>query len=292
MNGGDYSGPDVPSIYAAIEFQSGPPSYQYRIRLNASDLPSTTTAPVNTYSSAYFPTWVQRYLYGNIAKPAPGFLSLQLAVDRFILGKRSVPPTSLDPMAAVTTFAKQLAFLSPAAVAALPAELAALATSSPARAAAMQLDVQQWLTSETRAPQQVDVAAFPVSAYTSNVFYTQVLYSLTLLFVIALVYPVIRLVRGLVMEKELKLRESLLMMGASHWSLWNAWIATYILIFAILCGLITAIGRRVFPASDPGIIFLLFFLFCFASTNYGLLMSVFFTKSRVAATTSGWFSCR
>ena len=115
INAEGYSGPGAPSIYAAIEFQSGPPSYRYRIPMNATELVDTSTSPVNTFVSGYFPEAIYPYLFGMTLQPAPGFLSLQLAVDRFILSRREVPASFLDPNAAMSVLGSQLWTASPAA---------------------------------------------------------------------------------------------------------------------------------------------------------------------------------
>jgi ATP-binding cassette subfamily A (ABC1) protein 3 len=259
-----------PRVWAAVVFNSGAPSWDYSLRLNRSDVPDVTQT-VNTYSTTYAPA--AALLYTLTARGMPGFSSLQLAVDRFILRNRSAP---LDAAAVARVTAAALARFvgSDALRAALAAELAA-----PAKAAA----AAEWLASEARLPQQVDLLPFPTPQYSTNVFFSQVLYSLTLLFVIAFVYPVSQLIRGLVLEKELRLREALRQMGATDGALWCSWMAVYAALYFVMSILIAVCGIRVFPASNKALIFLLFFLYALAATAFCFLVSVFFTKSRVAA---------
>jgi hypothetical protein len=56
-------------------------------------------------------------------------------------------------------------------------------------------------------PWQVDFVPFPITGYTTNGFYGVASQMFALFFTIALMYPVSRLIRGLVMEKEMKIRE-------------------------------------------------------------------------------------
>jgi ATP-binding cassette, subfamily A (ABC1), member 3 len=56
-------------------------------------------------------------------------------------------------------------------------------------------------------PWQVDFVPFPITGYTTNGFYGLAAQLFALFFTIALMYPVSRLIRGLVMEKEMKIRE-------------------------------------------------------------------------------------
>ena len=72
-------------------------------------------------------------------------------------------------------------------------------------------------------------------------------------------------------------------MGATDGALWGSWLLLYAGLFLVMCALITAMAVAVFPNSGKGIIFLLFFLYSLAATSFCFLVSVFFTKSRVAA---------
>lgn len=285
----DYACASSPPIWAAIIFNSGAPHYHYSIAMNGTDVPDTTaSSAVNTYFTSYSPNPTNKYLFTSSTTPLPGFLSLQLMLDRFIL-RKAVPVSDLDTMKVASTFGQQLASLNPSYASDLVSEAAHWQGTNPAQYGVILDEIKGFMAAEARTPQQVDIVAFPVSEYSTNIFYSQILYSLTLLFVIAYAQPVSRLVRGLVLEKELKLRESMLQMGAGTLDLWGSWFVTYAILFAILSGFITAIGVRVFPASSKGLVFLLFYLYSLAAIAWCFLMSVFFTKSRVAAVLGGMF---
>ena len=81
-----------------------------------------------------------------------------------------------------------------------------------------------------------------------------------------------RLVRGLVTEKETKIREGLLMMGLSPASLLGSWVATYAIMFALSSAFITAFtATTIFAKSDKFFVWLIFFLFGLSSTTYSYL---------------------
>lgn len=210
-----------PRIWAAVVFNAGAPNYDYSIRMNRSDVPDVTQT-VNTYSTTYRPQ--DALAYTLTTRGAPGFSSLQLAVDRFILRARPAP---LDAGAVARLMTAALARFAPSPDALRAALAAELAAPGKAEAAAA------WLASEARLPQQVDLLPFPTPQYSTNVFFSQVLYSLTLLFVIAFVYPVSQLIRGLVLEKELRLREALRQMGATDSALWGSWMAVYAALYFV-----------------------------------------------------------
>jgi hypothetical protein len=86
----------------------------------------------------------------------------------------------LDPAAVARLLLAAVRAVAPsnAVQAALAAEL-----QQPSKAAA----AARWLAGEARLPQQVDLIPFPTPQYSTNIFFSQVLYSLTLLFVIAFV---------------------------------------------------------------------------------------------------------
>ena len=90
----------------------------------------------------------------------------------------------------------------------LGAITAAINTSSPAYAAA----AAAVGSFEARAPQDVSLIAFPTAAYSSNAFYTTAIDFFSFFFVLTFLLPVSRLVRGIVYEKESRIREGMKMM--------------------------------------------------------------------------------
>jgi ATP-binding cassette, subfamily A (ABC1), member 3 len=300
----DYPSSSRPGIWAAVVFNApsgggGGTSADYSIRMNSSDATTTLAPAVQTFLTSYSPGPLRTYVSSTPSLsgtpgaadstarlPMPGFTTLQLAVDRFLIG-RNVSVQELDPLAVVAATAQALNSVGLGYGALFAAELALMNVTDPARVLLIVDDLRAWLRSETFAPQQVDFVPFPVSPYKLNLFFQVVLPSLTLLFVMAFLFPVTRLVRALVLEKEMRLRETMRTMGMSDAAAFLSWIATYGLIFALLAALIAAVGVAIFSHSSPLLVFLLFLAFGSSATTFCLLVSVFFTKSRTASVLGG-----
>ncbi len=92
-------------------------------------------------------------------------------------------------------------------------------------------------------------------------------------------------VKLLVEEKESRIKEAMKMMGLHESILFASWLSTYIIIFAVVAALITAVtAGSVYKYSDKGLIFLYFFLFGISVFCFCYLLSVFFTRARIAST--------
>jgi len=116
----DYPSNNRPGIWAAIVFNSLGPVYDYSIRMNNSDATSTTSPPVLTFLTSYFPGPLQSYITSTPqvrgtpqnSDPVsrltmPGFTTLQLAVDRWLIN-RNVSYTQLNSDNTVATAAAVL----------------------------------------------------------------------------------------------------------------------------------------------------------------------------------------
>jgi len=107
---------------------------------------------------------------------------------------------------------------------------------------------------------------------------------LGLVVVFAFLIPISTTVRAVVLERESKLREQLLTMGATHTSYWGSVLATYgsqYLVTAFICGLLVI--PFCFPNSSPGLIFIHFILFALASLAFTLALTPFFRNARIGA---------
>ena len=181
-------------IWGAIIINSGAPAFDYSIRMNASFVPSTiaansvnivqrgvNTAPVRAYAwtnptSQSGPAFLAQNFDVLAALPYPGFLTLQLMVDRWILGEagaQPLPAASMDVGSLSSMgFKTLLAMLSTTTRNAcwLFGNITAECGSaySPACQAAAEWIVQ----AERMPPQTVDLIPFPVSANTQASIFT------------------------------------------------------------------------------------------------------------------------
>ena len=115
----------------------------------------------------------------------PGFVPLQLLVDRFIINSRA-PPGTLIP---------QLTY-------------AAVHTGKclPTKISNTSLDLFSAFAGWLYAPQFVAVSPFPQSAFTHNNFYDFAKSDMAMFFVLSFLFTASRLIRGLVLEKETRVR--------------------------------------------------------------------------------------
>src|SRR4051794_26387923 len=97
--------------------------------------------------------------------------------------------------------------------------------------------------------------------------------------------PVTRLVKGVVEEKQLRIREGMRMMGLPDSALFCSWFGTYTLMFALTSlGITIVTAASVFSHSNKVYIFIFFFLFAMSTFAFCWLLSVFFSRAQVATT--------
>jgi hypothetical protein len=212
-------------------------------------------------------------------------LSPLCASPRSWIINRPVPVASMDPTALSDAFLFLSQYLLPPSQApAVLEQLAALNVTNPALVAELAAAVAAWMApGEALAPQTVEFAPFPILAYEDNAFYDDLSGLFSFFFVITLLYPVSRLIRGLVMEKETRIREAMRMMGLADSALIGSWVTTYVLLFAFLAAAITVLTKRnVFNASNGGAVFIFFFLYGLSAISYAYLVSVFFNRAKAA----------
>jgi ATP-binding cassette subfamily A (ABC1) protein 1 len=220
-------------------------------------------------------------------------------VDRWIL-KAPVAAARLDPKFLFATANTVISMcLAPTPVyaasgGALKAALDALknlnTTASRAAFDSISAELGNWLGEMRFAPQSVDFTPFPFFGFNQNGFYGIALSILSFFLVIAYVFPVSRLIRGIVLEKEVKMREGMKMMGLGDAALFGSWMAFYGIFWAVLSLIIALIshvplgsGGNIFAASDGGKVWIMFFLFGCSCSTFAYLISIFFSQSKTAS---------
>ena len=280
--------PALPAVYAAVVFDgcggcagggSGAQQWRYKLRVNASSIQDTHTATDPLQRGVSLAN-LQRYVTGNTSawstgaphpldNRMPGFVAIQLAVDRFIMNATAPAETALgDLLADEAAFALTWncsGMLDPGSGPAL-AELAG------------------FLGSHALLPQRVRLAAFPTPAFSSDAFYSFVQSVFALIFVMTFFFPSFFLIRGLVVEKETRIREGVRMMGMGDGALYASWVATYALLFLVvaLCVAITC-SATMFPRSDAALLFVYFWLFGLSATTLCLMLSTLFSQAKLAS---------
>lgn len=132
---------------------------------------------------------------------------------------------------------------------------------------------QRAFFSESLMPQQVSVMPFPTAPYRQNSFYTITASIFPFLFSFSFLYPASRLIRDVVAEKELRVREYTRAMGVPAGALMASWWCTYTAVGALQSAIITGItASNIFAASDKSIVFGMFCLFSLSTTCLCMLV--------------------
>uniref|UniRef100_A0A7N8X278 ATP-binding cassette, sub-family A (ABC1), member 4b n=1 Tax=Mastacembelus armatus TaxID=205130 RepID=A0A7N8X278_9TELE len=107
--------------------------------------------------------------------------------------------------------------------------------------------------------------------------------------VLAWIYTVSMTVKSIVLEKELRLKETLKAMGVGNGVIWSTWFIDSFIMMTASTALLTSIimGGKVLNYSDPILVFFFLLSFTIATIMQCFLMSVFFNKANLAAACSG-----
>ncbi|KAG6587048.1 ATP-binding Cassette (ABC) Superfamily [Phytophthora cinnamomi] len=120
--------------------------------------------------------------------------------------------------------------------------------------------------------------------FLSAPFYDEVNIVFPLVFILAYLYAISRVLVVLIQEKETRSREYLKILGMSENAIILSWYITYFIIF-LISAILQAIASRagLFPNSDPVLIFLFFLLFSLSVLAFGFFISTFFSRSRTGS---------
>jgi ABC-type multidrug transport system ATPase subunit len=306
----------IDKIYAAIVVYSGSPKFDYAIRLNIS---GDGVVMDTSYTSPYYDQLrisANLFGYGSLRQywqsippfndvafankpdtiqyaPLPGFMSLQLAVDRAIIN-RSAPFSLASDSSLTSAFSRAMGALmtNPSPFYMELGKLSELAYSNPptsasiaaaSRLSTISNELKKFMRAESYAPQQISLVPFPTSAYRQNSFYGLVQGVLSLFVTLSFLFPVSRLIKAIVSEKEYKQKEGMLQMGLSGAALNLSWVITYFFIFALIalgCTILT--HATFFARTDFGVVFFTFLGFGWSTTAWCFLISTFFTSAKTA----------
>uniref|UniRef100_A0A6Q2Y3N6 P-type phospholipid transporter n=1 Tax=Esox lucius TaxID=8010 RepID=A0A6Q2Y3N6_ESOLU len=138
-------------------------------------------------------------------------------------------------------------------------------------------------------PLGVFAQQMPYPCYVDDVFLRSLARSLPLYMTLAWIYSVAMIVKGIVVEKEARLKETVRMMGLRSAAYWLSWVVSSVLPLAVSALLLTLILKygKVLQYSDPSLIFVFLLVFCVATIMECFLISVFFSKANLAAACGG-----
>ena len=164
----------------------------------------------------------------------------------------------------------------------------------------IQSTVDQWAYNYTQAINNTDInpkcslgspnslfIPYPTKAYNQNPFFSEVGYLLGLAIAMSTLYPVSRTVKGIVEEKELKLRELMKIMGLQAWIHQLSWFTSTFVLFLWVAITATFFSKISFaPKSNTSIVFAFYFLFALSEISFAFFISVFFSNSKLASIVS------
>ncbi|XP_077412565.1 retinal-specific phospholipid-transporting ATPase ABCA4 isoform X2 [Vanacampus margaritifer] len=138
-------------------------------------------------------------------------------------------------------------------------------------------------------PLGVYVQQMPYPCYVDDLFMITLNRCFPMFMVLAWIYSVSMTVKSIVLEKELRLKETLKAMGVANGVLWCTWFIDSFVTMAASTVLLTSIivGGKVLNYSDPLLVYLFLLTFTVATIMQCFLMSIFFSKANLAAACSG-----
>uniref|UniRef100_A0A8C6TIK3 P-type phospholipid transporter n=1 Tax=Neogobius melanostomus TaxID=47308 RepID=A0A8C6TIK3_9GOBI len=138
-------------------------------------------------------------------------------------------------------------------------------------------------------PMGIYLQQMPYPCYVDDLFMLTLNRCFPIFMVLAWVYSVSMVVKSIVLEKELRLKETLKAMGVTNSAIWSTWFIDSFLMMGTSTALLTAIimVRNVLNYSNPVILFLFLLTFTTATIMQCFLFSVFFNQANLAAACCG-----
>ncbi|XP_075450764.1 phospholipid-transporting ATPase ABCA1 isoform X2 [Ascaphus truei] len=135
----------------------------------------------------------------------------------------------------------------------------------------------------------VYVQQMPYPCYVDDIFLRVMSRSLPLFMTLAWIYSVAVIIKGIVYEKEARLRETMRIMGLDNGILWLSWFISSLiplLMSAALLVLILKMGNLL-PYSDPSVVFVFLSIFAVVTILQCFLISTLFSRANLAAACGG-----
>ncbi|XP_034157069.2 phospholipid-transporting ATPase ABCA1 isoform X1 [Pangasianodon hypophthalmus] len=129
----------------------------------------------------------------------------------------------------------------------------------------------------------------PYPCYVDDAFVSSIATTLPMFLVLAYMYTVCQTIKGLVLEKELRLKEVLRVVGVRNGALWFSWFTENMVLLMVPCALISIMLKygKILRYSDPSVIFVFLLVFCIATVMQCFFISVFFSRANLAAACGG-----
>ncbi|CAJ0965412.1 unnamed protein product [Ranitomeya imitator] len=135
----------------------------------------------------------------------------------------------------------------------------------------------------------VYVQQMPYPCYVDDIFLRVMSRSLPLFMTLAWIYSVAVIIKGIVYEKEARLKETMRIMGLDNGILWLSWFISSLIPLLMSAGLLVLILKtgNLLPYSDPSVVFVFLSVFGVVTISQCFLISTIFSRANLAAACGG-----
>ncbi|XP_060619641.2 phospholipid-transporting ATPase ABCA1 [Anolis sagrei] len=135
----------------------------------------------------------------------------------------------------------------------------------------------------------VYVQQMPYPCYVDDIYLRITSKSMPLFMTLAWIYSVAIIIKGIVYEKEARLKETMRIMGLDNGILWLSWFISSFIPLLMSAGLLTVILKKgnLLPYSDPSVVFVFLSIFGVVTIMQCFLISTLFSRANLAAACGG-----
>ncbi|XP_034521460.1 phospholipid-transporting ATPase ABCA1 [Ailuropoda melanoleuca] len=135
----------------------------------------------------------------------------------------------------------------------------------------------------------VYVQQMPYPCYVDDIFLRVMSRSMPLFMTLAWIYSVAVIIKGIVYEKEARLKETMRIMGLDNGILWFSWFISSLIPLLVSAGLLVVILKlgNLLPYSDPSVVFVFLSVFGVVTILQCFLISTLFSRANLAAACGG-----
>nr|AYM45137.1 ATP-binding cassette subfamily A member 1b [Carassius auratus] len=135
----------------------------------------------------------------------------------------------------------------------------------------------------------VYIQQMPYPCYVDDIFLRIMSRSMPLFMTLAWMYSVAIIIKGVVYEKEARLKETMRIMGLDNGILWLSWFISSFIPLLISAGLLVLLLKmgNLLPYSDPGVVLLFLVSFAVVTIMQCFLISTAFARANLAAACGG-----
>nr|XP_005307614.1 retinal-specific phospholipid-transporting ATPase ABCA4 isoform X2 [Chrysemys picta bellii] len=138
-------------------------------------------------------------------------------------------------------------------------------------------------------PSGIYLQQMPYPCFVDDIFMITLNRSFPIFMVLAWIYSVSMIVKSIVLEKEMRLKEAMKNRGVTNGVIWYTWFLDSFIMMSVSVSLLTALITcgKVLHYSNPLILLLFLLTFTTATIMQCFLLSTFFSKANLAAACSG-----